>query len=111
MKARSDRLVELRISLTSFAIYLLATREKMAVGATFYWFGEGGLRGCEHASSANFEKWKYVGNVFLHSEQKCVATLNWNPPLCVESPRYWSAARLMDFCLQSACVKTLLALH
>ena len=82
----------------------------MTVGALLYYGGGEGLGGYGHAPPGNFEKWKYVGHVFLHSEQKCYATLNWNPPLCVESPRYWSAARLMDSCLWSAYVKTV-ALH
>ena len=52
LRARSNWLVKLRISLTSFVIYLRATLDKMAVGGNAAWDV------CGHAPSGNFEKWK-----------------------------------------------------
>lgn len=53
--------------------------------------GGGGLGAC---SPGNFEKWKQLGCILIYSEQKCDVTLNWNLPLCVESPCYRSAVSM-----------------
>ena len=49
-----------------------------------------------YAPRGNFEKQKQLGRVSLYSEQKCGATLNWNPPSCVETPRHQSAVSICE---------------